>query len=182
MAGVRRVGVSGLTAALRRHHDRILEALELLEKIVSLNKPPLDDIKTLLDFIENYVDSCHHTIEECVLFQGANNAGFPLEGGPVQVMVCEHGIGRYLLRLMREAVRKIELGRDEGVDELRRYTSMYANLLRSHIDKENNILFPTLESYYTEIESTVDAEEIEKRVGHEHWEEVLEKLKAKYRA
>ncbi|MCE4613816.1 MAG: hemerythrin domain-containing protein [Desulfurococcales archaeon] len=182
MAGIRRVYVPGLAASLRRHHDRILEALDLLEKMVSLDRPPLSDVKTLLDFIENYVDSCHHTIEECVLFQGANNAGFPLEGSPIQVMVCEHGIGRYLLRLLRESVRRAELGRGEGLEEVRSYAMMYASLLRAHIEKENNILFPALEASYSEVESTVDAEEIEKRANHDYWENLLEELKSKYKS
>ncbi len=177
--GLRRVSVPGLTGSLRHHHDRILEALSLLEKLVFMDPPPLEDVKLLVDFIESYVDACHHTIEECVLFQGANNAGFPLQGGPIQVMVCEHGMGRYLARLIREAVRRAEMGAG-GVEELREYAVMYASLLREHISKENNILFPALEASYKEVESTVDPEEVERKTGHEHWERVLEELKSKY--
>ncbi|MCU7787577.1 hypothetical protein ODS41_06555 [Pyrobaculum sp. 3827-6] len=49
-----------------------------------------------MQFAQKFVDACHHGVEEYILFQGANRSGFPFTGGPIYVMVSEHGVGRYL--------------------------------------------------------------------------------------
>ncbi|MFN7105339.1 MAG: hypothetical protein ACK4M3_01940 [Pyrobaculum sp.] len=37
---------------------------------------------------------------EDILFQGANRSGFLFAGGPIYVMASEHGVGRYLTRVI----------------------------------------------------------------------------------
>ncbi len=84
-----RVRVKYVTGALREHHDRILETLQLLYK--ALEARDAEALYKLVKFAQGFVDACHHTVEELILFRGAVRGGFPYEGGPIQVMVCEHG-------------------------------------------------------------------------------------------
>lgn len=171
--------VKYITSALREHHEKILEALETLDK-ASLDVNP-DDILKLIHFAQKFVDQCHHSVEEYILFQGVNRSGFPIAGSPIQVMVCEHGIGRYLTRIMEELHAAWTAGDQTAFRELRDYAKMYIEHLTEHINKENNILFPMLENFATEVSSSKTVEQIEKENEHEKWVKILEELKTKYR-
>jgi hemerythrin-like domain-containing protein len=122
------------TAALREEHVLILKALDLLEAAAT---QPIEDgaggdaWATLLDWLHGFADARHHAKEECWLFPALEVAGVPHQNGPLAVMLAEHEQGRGLIRALREApsTRRSALARE------------YAQLLRAHIDKENEILF-----------------------------------------
>jgi hemerythrin-like domain-containing protein len=59
-------------------------------------------------------------------------AGAPAEGGPIAVMLEEHAAGRALIRAM---------GADAPASQAEA-ARRYAELLRRHIEKENDVLFP----------------------------------------
>ncbi len=74
----------------------------------------------------------------------------------------------------------------KGLAALRHNVSGYSSLLRAHIDKENNVLFPMADQLVSdreaEIQRAFDAIERE-RVGegkHEAYHEMLTRLKAVY--
>ncbi|MFN3805386.1 MAG: hemerythrin domain-containing protein [Pyrobaculum sp.] len=174
-----RVRVKYVTSALREHHEKILEALQVLDKAISSPSPDPDDVLKLIQFAQRFVDSCHHSVEEYILFQGANRAGFPLAGGPIYVMASEHGVGRYLTRVMEELHAAWKAGDQNALRELVDYAKMYIEHLAQHIEKENYVLFPTLENM-ADISSTRSVEQIERENNHEFWLKELEKLKNKY--
>lgn len=174
-----KVRVEHVVGALREHHDVILDALQILYKALETANPDPEDLLKLIQFAQKFVDSCHHAVEEYVLFQGVVSKGFPIRGSPIEVMVCEHGIGRYLARSMEEAYRRWTSGDQSAYQELVDYARMYTDHLAQHIDKENNVLFPML-STYLDVESTRTVEDIEKEHEHEKWVEVVKSLKAKY--
>ncbi|MEM0439854.1 MAG: cation-binding protein [Desulfurococcaceae archaeon] len=176
-----RIDVGGLIFVLREHHERILEALEILEQALSTENPDPEDILKLIRFAQHFVDSCHHSIEERILFSSANRSGFPLEGGPISVMVCEHGVGRYLTRIMEELYLAWRRGDEKAREELAQYAKIYIDHLSQHINKENMILFPMLESSLPEASSSKSVEQIENESEHEKWISILEELKKKYR-
>lgn len=138
------------TAALRHEHEVILRALALLERLGEglETGAPVDRgaLAWLLDFFTTFVDRCHHGKEEQHLFPALERRGIPRQGGPVGVMLHEHETGRGLLRVMRE-------GDDRGDDrEVARAIQGYSALLRAHIYKENEILFPLAEQLLAEEE------------------------------
>jgi hemerythrin-like domain-containing protein len=70
--------------------------------------------------------------------------GFPLLGGPIAVMLSEHEAGRVYIRGM--AAGAARMGRDpSGAQEVIENGRAYIQLLRGHIAKENQILFPMAE-------------------------------------
>ena len=89
-----------------------------------------------VDFIANFADKCHHSKEEEQLFPVLEEKGIPRDGGPIGCMCDEHKIGRDHVRRMREL---ITAGDYVG---LRRESLNYVALLRDHIQKEDNVLFP----------------------------------------
>ncbi len=118
------------------------------------------------DFIKGFADGCHHAKEEKVLFEAMVQAGVPKAGGPVGMMLLEHEQGRGFVRDMRAGVEKWQSGDDAGRREVLNAASGYVDLLRAHIYKEDNILFPLAnDAIPLEAQDQV-AEEFE-RVEHE---------------
>ena len=91
------------------------------------------------DFIAGYADGCHHHKEEDVLF-GA--LGGPETEGAVEMMLDEHRQARTLTKGMREAARRLESGNESARGPLVSNARQYVALLRDHIEKEDEMLFP----------------------------------------
>ena len=127
---------------LMHEHDAILFALKVLEeisnRIESGKDVPLQDITDLIDFIRLFADKCHHGKEEGFLFPAMEEAGIQKQNGPIGVMLNEHIAGREFIKAMQVAVSGSSIDRAEFVRSARGYIS----LLRLHIEKENNVLFP----------------------------------------
>lgn len=94
------------------------------------------------DFIKGFADGCHHRKEEGVLFKSMVEYGMPLESGPIAVMLAEHEQGRAYTRNLRSAAERLENGDQAASQEVIANARGYAMLLRQHIMKEDNILFP----------------------------------------
>jgi hemerythrin-like domain-containing protein len=94
------------------------------------------------DFIRGFADGCHHHKEEGVLFKMMETHGLATEGGPVGVMLHEHELGRQYTRGMRAAAEKWEQGDRSARAEVVENASAYVALLRQHIMKEDQVLFP----------------------------------------
>jgi hemerythrin-like domain-containing protein len=134
------------TQVLMEEHDVILRVLDALERGASRaaggdHMQPAFFINAAL-FIKNFADGCHHRKEEGVLFIAMNEAGVPSQGGPIAVMLAEHEQGRQFTRAMREAAEKWEKGDASAIPAIVHNANGYVTLLRQHIQKENNILFP----------------------------------------
>ncbi len=94
------------------------------------------------DFIKGFADGCHHRKEEGVLFTTMNKYGMPTQGGPIGMMLFEHEEGREFTRGLREAALKLEGGDKTAVPAVLQNARGYCALLKQHIMKEDNILFP----------------------------------------
>ncbi len=94
------------------------------------------------DFVKGFADGCHHKKEEGVLFPAMEAAGIPAEGGPIAVMLAEHQEGRRLTAAMRAGAEKLQSGDPTAREEVAQNALEYVALLRQHIAKEDNVLFP----------------------------------------
>jgi len=177
------------TQVLRTEHDAILRMLDAAEQVAgqlergeSVSVATLD---SLIEFFRLFADRCHHGKEEDLLFPLLEQKGIPREGGPIGVMLHEHVQGRALIKQMVEAAAAYAKGvQGEGL-RWAQAARGYADLLRAHIDKENNILFMMAERILTPSEQTSLAESFEKveieKLGpgtHERLHAMMEKLLA----
>ncbi len=123
--------------------ERVLTALQVAAERVSRGEEmrPAFFVDAAL-FIKNFADGCHHNKEEGVLFNAMNEAGMPTEGGPIGVMLAEHEQGRLFTREMKDAAQKWEAGDLSARAAVVQNALGYVALLRQHINKEDNILFP----------------------------------------
>ena len=94
------------------------------------------------NFIKGFADGCHHMKEEGVLFKAMVANGMPLEGSPVAAMLQEHEMGREYTRGLREAAERLKAGDQTARPDVIYNAKHYAALLRQHIGKEDQILFP----------------------------------------
>jgi hemerythrin-like domain-containing protein len=126
-------------------HRLIEEALAALEAFVRrLTAGPEVRLRLreFAAFFMNFADRRHHGKEEDRLFRSLARHGFPLDGGPLAVMLAEHEEGRGHVRaLARIAAGDGPLGPEER-DEVEREARRFAVLLRNHIQKEDRILYP----------------------------------------
>ncbi len=126
---------------LMREHRIILTAISVLDSArqkIELNQPiDFGDIEKFLKFLKEFADKCHHGKEEAILFPALITAGISKHSEAIDVMLQEHTEGRDWIAQMESSI-KPELKPKAFI----RAAQGYADLLRSHIQKENEILFP----------------------------------------
>lgn len=123
--------------------ERVLNALEAgVNKLESGQAVRPEFFLSATNFIKGFADGCHHRKEEGVLFKEMENQGVPVQGGPVGVMLAEHETGRQYTRALRAAAEELLAGNEEAKDRAIQSARSYVKLLRQHIYKEDNILFP----------------------------------------
>jgi hemerythrin-like domain-containing protein len=69
----------------------------------------------------------------------------PAKNSPIEAMHMEHEQGRAFVRALEEAAQKAMDGEAGQVPLIAENARGYAALLRGHIDKEDNILYPLAE-------------------------------------
>lgn len=129
---------------LKHEHEAILFALETLERfehrLAAGQAVDAADLSAFLGFLKEFADKCHHGKEEGILFPALLAAGMPAQGGPVAVMLDEHVQGRHWIARMEAC-----LAPTLDPAGFRAAAQGYRDLLRAHIRKENEVLFPMAE-------------------------------------
>lgn len=166
------------TEELKHEHNIILHVLKAAQKQVDQTGGPDPAIVSeMIDFFVNFVDRCHHTKEEKHLFPKMEEHGIRHEGGPIGVMLQEHGQGRSLVAAMREGLAANDTA------AMKNHLLDYVHLLQSHIGKENEVLFVMADKVLSDTEqqdlskafAKVEAEEMGEGV-HEKYHELAHRL------
>ena len=136
---------------LMNEHQVILSVLGSLEKYVSQAQQGANLDRNILgdyvEFFRNFADKCHHGKEEELLFRKMNNYGFSNDAGPLYVMLSEHVQGRNHVRALA-AIAAGE-GPVSSTDQAQaiHHALGFIPLLRNHIAKEDQILYPMALQY-----------------------------------
>ncbi len=123
--------------------EQVLGSLETFAENVARNADvDRATVKDYADFFRNFADKCHHAKEEDRLFVTMGEYGFPRDFGPVAVMLADHVEGRgHIGALAAIGEGQGPLSPEEREEVIAQATA-YVPLLRSHIMKEDNILYP----------------------------------------
>jgi hemerythrin-like domain-containing protein len=179
------------TEHLIREHESVLKMIEIMQAIAGKmedgeNVDP-GDLERILDFLRIFVDKCHHGKEENLLFEKLVEIGFSKEAGPVGVMLNEHVQGRAYITGFAEGINKYASGDKSGITAITRNIHGYADLLASHIHKENNILYKMADMHLSEHDQDIllsRFEQLEKEVigpgKHEEFHKLLQRLSQQY--
>jgi hemerythrin-like domain-containing protein len=175
------------TETLKHEHTIVVMVLQGAERealaIRDGNEPNAEAIAEMVDFFRNFVDRCHHAKEERHLFPALNAKGFSAEWGPVAVMLHEHEQGRAAVQAIAAALGPARTGDRGAAAALSAALLGYVELLRNHIFKEDNVLFPMADralppeeqSQLAALFDKVETEEIGEGV-HERYHQLAHKL------
>ncbi len=137
------------TAVLSQEHQVILRMLKVFERILdeadATGHVDGADSGEVLDFLRTFADRCHHFKEEDLLFPSLLGKGLPGEQGPVAVMLMEHREGRSHVRELTLQLDAAAKGDAEALSTFSGCARAHAALLRDHIAKEDQVLFPLAE-------------------------------------
>ena len=134
------------TDILMSEHRVIEQVLSCLDKMAeeTFAKSTIDvaSARDVVDFLRNFADSFHHMKEEDRLFPAMERHGMPPQAGPTAVMRHEHELGRAHVRKIDDAISAFEKGDAAAADRFAFEARGFIDLLREHIAKEDEILFP----------------------------------------
>ena len=143
----------GATAAqiLMHEHILILQALSAMEeRITALEKGTAIDgafFEKAVEFLRTFADRCHHGKEEDILFtMMVEDLDYPRNGGPVAVLTTEHERGRSFIRGIAEAAAVLDKD-PAATRKIIENGRGYIQLLRTHIEREDTIVFPMVEQF-----------------------------------
>lgn len=181
--------MTNATNILRDEHKAILRMLDATEEAAQRIKKGItvapEILSGLLEFFRTFADRCHHGKEEACLFPLLEKKGMPHDAGPIGVMLYEHGQGRELIQSMAQASEALASGRKDAAMQWADAALDYAALLRSHIAKENDILFVMADRLLSESDQASLLEAFERveieKLGagtHERLHGLMEKLYA----
>lgn len=168
-----------LTCIIRKSCIRLLEGKDV----------PVEDFRSMISIIRNYADKHHHGKEEQLLFvKMVELLGAPAEKLVRNGMLVEHDMARLYVSEWENALNVYSETKDlESKLDLIAYATGYANLLKRHIDKENQVVYTFAERHLEKSvleELGVKTEEFDKKAQEEKVQEtnlhLLQELEAKY--
>jgi len=179
------------TQELVHEHEIVKHALTILEQISAkldaggtLN---VEHLSRLLEFLTEFVDKCHHGKEEDVLFPMMVQTGAPPAKPMTSQMLSEHQTGRTFIKNMKQAFTQYQAGAADAGRDISKNANGYIELLRTHITKEDTILYPFAEKLLTAAQQTELVEEFERieieRTGpgkHEEYHQMIHELGSLY--
>jgi hemerythrin-like domain-containing protein len=179
------------TQQLKDEHEGIKLMLNIMETISNdLEKGKelnINHYEKIVEFIKGFADKCHHGKEEDILFPVLIDHGMSKEGGPIAVMLHEHQLGRDHIGSLSIAFDEYKKGNNHAVKNIISSSMSYVDLLRNHIEKENNILFMMADKVLNETEQLKIFDAFEKleieKIGigkHEEYHHLLKELKSIY--
>ncbi len=131
------------TVVLRHEHEAIVLALRILAEIDrhAIAHQPVErqDLQTLVDFLAEFADTCHHGKEEQLLFPRLHQTGSAEVQHTVERLLPEHAQARHWLASMRRALQPF------SPEHFHDAARSYAALMLAHIEQENTVLFPMAE-------------------------------------
>lgn len=130
--------------------ERVLDALEAAStRLDAGQEVRAGFFLDAADFVAGFADGTHHRKEEGVLFGAMITGGSAARGGPIDMMLEEHEQGRAYTRAIRDSARALERGDADARRKLAASARRYVALLREHIVKEDEMLFPMADEIFT---------------------------------
>lgn len=127
------------TELLRNEHKQILRALDVLEQMAIRTERGEsiggEDVEDMLRFLKTFADQYHQGKEEAALFPAMVRECQPPQFAALNQMIFEHDQERSLVEGLEDALRT-----NKGKDFVY-FAERLVHILRTHIFKEDHILF-----------------------------------------
>ncbi|MDO5717455.1 MAG: hemerythrin domain-containing protein [Tissierellia bacterium] len=176
---------------LENEHENILTMIgiirEMCKRALKGEDFDTDDLRSVFDFIKYYADGHHHSKEEKVLFEYmTTNLGKAANSLVNFGMLVEHDLARFYNGSLLDAVKRYDEEKNyDNLLDIITYAMAYSDLLKRHIEKENNAVYPFAERALSEelkkeIEIKSKDLEIENKDISDKYLLILKNLKEKY--
>ncbi len=140
--------MKNITNVLSDEHQNILKVIESIlatcHGIESGEEVDSEYFEKAISFIKNYADTYHHAKEEDILFKAMLENANGMHCNPIPVMLYEHDEGRKFVKGMEEGLA------NNNIEQVIENARGYCYLLKDHIYKEDNILYPMAEEALNE--------------------------------
>jgi hemerythrin-like domain-containing protein len=134
------------TEELVAEHDAVLVALRILHKLQDHVSVGAENASThleqLLEFFSGFLDCCHHSKEEDVLFPEIERYGSPGQSASLSALLADHQAGRARVGAMNDGLERLRRGDTQAVAAIREHGRGFRDLLTMHIAEENDQVFP----------------------------------------
>lgn len=129
-----------------KEHENISRVLKVIRKLtynfMEELEYDLNDYERIIDFITNYADEHHHRKEEDILFKKLLDTPSDVDNSSVITgMYIEHDYGRLYKLNLKNALTSYNEGNKEAKLDIIANAIAYEDLLKRHIEKENNALY-----------------------------------------
>ena len=133
------------TADLRSEHAGVHRMLDIMDSMGgrTAGGEPLDpnDLSQSLEFLRVFVDKCHHTKEEELLFPAIRAARITSAEDTIVTLLADHVLGRAAVTRIASAAQRHAEGDESANEELADAIAAYTELLRAHIRREEDDCF-----------------------------------------
>ncbi|MFA5183441.1 MAG: hemerythrin domain-containing protein [Syntrophales bacterium] len=142
------------TEVLKHEHQVILTVMEAAEQtiraIIPSGRITSDNVEKIIDFCQVFIESCHNAKEEEYLLPKIRERGEVGNVGQIKTIFEEHAEGRRLMQLVAKSLPQAKAcAFPSFVANVTSNLKAYVQLLRTHIDKENSVLFPLADRLFT---------------------------------
>ena len=173
------------------HEHRAVETmLEVLDrlcgKLAEGGKKELNDLKSILEFLEVFVDKCHHAKEEKELFPALRESGRRKWEGEIEELLADHEKGSALVHELKASLGSVPSSMNAAHAATTAKAREYIALLNEHIENEEKLFQAAdkllSQSRQQELKTRFDKIEAE-RIGpgrHEQFHRLIDSLKAEY--
>jgi hemerythrin-like domain-containing protein len=162
---------------------RMISVLEVLGSDLKEGRPrAVASLREAITFVRGFSDKCHHGKEERILFPLLAAKNQTMARMPVRILTSEHDAGRTLIAKLEAALDRLEAGDADDFAEPAEALTLYTTMLRKHIDKEEDIVFPLAKTMISDEEASALVEQFEAveeelgRGAHEFYSSLLESL------
>jgi len=179
------------TSDLRSEHvgvGRMLGILDSMGERLRAGEVDPADLPQVVEFLRVFVDQCHHTKEEQLLFPALADAGVTSVEETVVMLLDDHVRGRAFVGEIEAGTVWFTAGDESAAEKIADAMGYYTALLHRHIRREENDCFDVadrelpaeaqeaLEAGYDRVEREVVGEG-----RHEAFHALLDRLEAAYR-
>jgi hemerythrin-like domain-containing protein len=148
------------TQYLKKEHEEIAMMLSIMQKITHKvgggEKLYVEHYEKIIDFLEGFADKCHHHAkEELILFPAMESKGIKKDEKCIGLELKEHKESNDFVQSLHKAFNVYKKDSNKGAIGVFAGLLNYINLLRSHIEKENNVLFKMADEVLSDKEQEV---------------------------
>lgn len=181
------------TEDLRSEHRAVGRMLDIMDGLAASARRgeqlSSTDLSEIVEFLRVFVDKCHHTKEEQLLFPAIRVATMPRAHDAIDGLLAEHTLGRDSVSRIASLVPRIDGADESTAVELAEAITSYTELLRAHIVREERDCFDpadrelplAVQEQLNEGYERIEAEVVGGGV-HETFHALLDRLSDEYHA